>query len=142
VTELARRILAAFAESYPTSAHYQGGRKLCKAGYEEVLNGRASEGPAVERGSVVASDLAGRQTSVDLSSSGGSTTRVAERLDVRTLPFGTPDDVRREVAENIRILGAGGGYILAPCHNIQAVSPVENVVAMYEAGWELGRDPA
>ena len=56
----------------------------------------------------------------------------------QTLPFGTPDDVRREVADNIRILGAGGGYILAPCHNIQAVSPPENVVALYEAGLEFG----
>jgi uroporphyrinogen decarboxylase len=57
----------------------------------------------------------------------------------QTLPFGSADDVRREVADNIRILGAGGGYILAPCHNIQSVSPPENVVAMYEAGYELGR---
>jgi Uroporphyrinogen-III decarboxylase len=55
-----------------------------------------------------------------------------------TLPFGTVADVRREVAENLQILGAGGGYILGPCHNIQAVSPPENVVAMYEAGYELG----
>ncbi|NLV73609.1 MAG: uroporphyrinogen-III decarboxylase-like protein [Chloroflexi bacterium] len=55
-----------------------------------------------------------------------------------TLPFGTPADVRQEVADNLRILGAGGGYILAPCHNIQAVSPAENIVAMYEAGYELG----
>ena len=39
---------------------------------------------------------------------------------------------------NLRILGAGGGYILGPCHNIQAVSPPENIVAMYEAGYELG----
>jgi uroporphyrinogen decarboxylase len=36
----------------------------------------------------------------------------------------------------------GGGYILAPCHNIQAVSPVENVVALYETGLELGGNPA
>ena len=56
----------------------------------------------------------------------------------RTLPFGTPDDVKREVLENLDILGAGGGYILAPCHNIQSVSPPENVVAMYEAGYEHG----
>ena len=47
-------------------------------------------------------------------------------------------DVRREVEENIRILGAGGGYILAPCHNIQAVSPPENVVTMYDTGYEYG----
>lgn len=59
----------------------------------------------------------------------------------QTLPFGSVEDVRHEVAENIRILGASGGYILAPCHNIQAVSPAENVVAMYEAGYELGWAP-
>jgi len=55
-----------------------------------------------------------------------------------TLPFGTVDEVRQEVQDNLRILGAGGGYILAPCHNIQVVSPAENVVAMYEAGYEHG----
>jgi hypothetical protein len=32
----------------------------------------------------------------------------------------------------------GGGYILAPCHNIQAISPPENIVAMYETGYALG----
>ncbi len=56
----------------------------------------------------------------------------------QTLAFGTPADVRAEVAENLRTLGEGGGYILAPCHNIQAVSPPENIVALYEAGLELG----
>ncbi|MBX7255531.1 MAG: uroporphyrinogen-III decarboxylase-like protein [Candidatus Hydrogenedentes bacterium] len=55
-----------------------------------------------------------------------------------TLPFGTAEDVRQEVVDNLRILGAGGGYILAPCHNIQAVSPPENVVALYETGYEEG----
>jgi uroporphyrinogen decarboxylase len=55
-----------------------------------------------------------------------------------TLPFGTVGEVRQEVEDNLRILGAGGGYILAPCHNIQAVSPPENIVAMYEAAYELG----
>ncbi|MGC8666886.1 MAG: uroporphyrinogen decarboxylase family protein [Chthonomonadales bacterium] len=55
-----------------------------------------------------------------------------------TLAFGTVEEVRKEVEENLRILGAGGGYILAPCHNIQAVSPPENIVAMYQTGYELG----
>ncbi len=55
-----------------------------------------------------------------------------------TLPFGTVDEVRAEVLDNLRILGAGGGYIMAPCHNIQAVSPPENIVAMYETGYEHG----
>ncbi len=52
-----------------------------------------------------------------------------------TLPFGTVAEVRQEVLDNLRILGEGGGYILAPCHNIQAVGPAENVVAMYETAY-------
>lgn len=55
-----------------------------------------------------------------------------------TLPFGTVDEVRQEVLDNYRILGQDGGYILAPCHNIQAVTPPENIVAMYETGYEYG----
>ncbi|MBM4051077.1 MAG: uroporphyrinogen-III decarboxylase-like protein, partial [Planctomycetes bacterium] len=55
-----------------------------------------------------------------------------------TLAFGSVADVRREVADNIRILGKDGGYILGPCHNIQVVSPPENIVAMYEEGYALG----
>ena len=55
-----------------------------------------------------------------------------------TLPFGTVDEVRQDVLDNLRILGAGGGYILAPCHNIQANTPTENVVAMYRTGHEHG----
>ena len=49
-----------------------------------------------------------------------------------TLPFGTVEEVKAEVRDSLRILGEGGGYILAPCHNIQPLTPVENVVAMYE----------
>ena len=56
-----------------------------------------------------------------------------------TLVYGSVEDVREEVRTNLAVLGKGGGYILAPCHAIQAVSPPENVVAMYEAGYEYGR---
>lgn len=51
----------------------------------------------------------------------------------QTLPFASADEVRREAEENLAVLGAGGGYILAPCHNLQSITPVENVIAMYEA---------
>ena len=54
------------------------------------------------------------------------------------LPFGTVDDVRREVLDNYRILGAGGGYILCPCHNLQPVTPIENIAAMYQTGYYAG----
>jgi len=56
------------------------------------------------------------------------------------LPFGTPDDVRAEVRHNIDALACDGtGYILAPCHNLQAVSPVENIIAMYDEAWNYGK---
>ncbi|MBE7502402.1 MAG: uroporphyrinogen-III decarboxylase-like protein [Verrucomicrobiales bacterium] len=56
----------------------------------------------------------------------------------QTLPFGSTADVAREVEENYRTLGAGGGYILAPCHYLQDVTPPENIVALYETGYALG----
>jgi uroporphyrinogen decarboxylase len=56
----------------------------------------------------------------------------------RTIPFGTVEEVRQEVLDNYRILGEGGGYILCPCHNIQPVTPPENIIALYETGYEYG----
>lgn len=55
-----------------------------------------------------------------------------------TLPFGSEEEVRQEVHDNLRILGEGGGYILAPCHNIQPITPIKNVMAMYEEGYTMG----
>ena len=51
----------------------------------------------------------------------------------RTLPFGTPDEVRREVLERIGILNRGGGYVFNPIHNVVANVPPENLIAMYQA---------
>jgi hypothetical protein len=59
----------------------------------------------------------------------------------RTLPFGTREDVRNEVRERIRAMGPGGGYVFDAVHNVQALVPVENVLAMYEAAREYGRYP-
>ena len=59
----------------------------------------------------------------------------------KTLPFGTADEVRREVRERIRTFGQGGGYVFNTVHNVQPLSPVENVLAMYDAVREHGRYP-
>lgn len=56
----------------------------------------------------------------------------------RTLPFGNPEDVRREVSERIKAFGPGGGFIFNSIHNIQALTPVENLLAMYETLREEG----
>jgi len=50
----------------------------------------------------------------------------------QTLPFGTPDQVRAEVRERIEVFGRGGGFVFNAIHNIQARTPVENLLAMFE----------
>ena len=50
----------------------------------------------------------------------------------KTLPFGTPEDVKKEVIERIKFFGPGGGFIFNAIHNIQAKTPVENLVALFE----------
>jgi len=51
----------------------------------------------------------------------------------KTLPFGTPDEIRKEVRERIAIFGRGGGFVFNTVHNVQANTPPENLVALYEA---------
>jgi hypothetical protein len=55
----------------------------------------------------------------------------------KTLPFGTPAEVRAEVNERLRIFADGGGYVFNTIHNIQASVPPENVVAMFDAVLEF-----
>ena len=59
----------------------------------------------------------------------------------QTLPFGKPQDVRKEVIECFQTLGVNGGYICAPCHNIQPNTPVENILEMYNTIREISSDP-
>jgi len=56
----------------------------------------------------------------------------------RTLPFGTPEEVRREVRERLEILGLSGGFVFNPIHNVQANTSVENLLAMFETVREYG----
>ncbi len=56
----------------------------------------------------------------------------------KTLPFGTPQEVRQQVAERMRIFGKDGGFVFNPIHNVQACVPVENLLALYEAVKEYG----
>lgn len=54
----------------------------------------------------------------------------------RTLPFGTPQEVRDQVRERIEIFGPGGGFVFCTIHNVQAKTPIENLLAMFEVVWE------
>jgi len=59
-------------------------------------------------------------------------------IDLQELmPHGTPRQVKEEVKRLAGILGEKGGYIIAPAHNIQDDTPLENIFALYEAVKEL-----
>ena len=47
-----------------------------------------------------------------------------------TLPFGTSDEVSREVLQRIATLGRDGGLIIGPTHHVQLDTPMENFWAM------------
>lgn len=54
----------------------------------------------------------------------------------KTLPFGTPDEVRQQVRQRLEVFGKTRGYVFNTIHNIQCNTPVENILAMFDA---LGR---
>jgi len=50
----------------------------------------------------------------------------------KTLPFGTAEQVREQVLRRCEIFSKNGGFIFNTVHNIQAHTPVENIVTMLE----------
>lgn len=55
-------------------------------------------------------------------------------IDVQhLLPFSSPILIKDEVRRRMDILGKGGGYIVAPAHNIQPDTPIENILALFDA---------
>ncbi len=54
-----------------------------------------------------------------------------------TLPFKTPEEVREEVLQRCEIFSKNGGFVFNTVHNIQAKTPVENIVAMIDAVHEF-----
>ena len=59
-----------------------------------------------------------------------------------TLPFGSPDDVRAEVASRVSEVGRGGGLILGPTHHVQLDTPLENFWAMVDTVKGSGARPS
>jgi len=56
-----------------------------------------------------------------------------------TLPFGSVQDIRRQVRERVELLGPGGGYVFAAIHNIQADIPPQKILAVYETVRQCGK---
>lgn len=57
-----------------------------------------------------------------------------------TLPFGSVEDVRREVEDRIHRLAPGGGLTIAPNNVVQYDVPIENILAVYETAQQLTYD--
>jgi len=57
------------------------------------------------------------------------------------LPFGTPEEVRRDVRRRILDLAAGGGYVLSAVHNIQSDVNPGNIIAMFDEAYAFGTYP-
>ena len=55
----------------------------------------------------------------------------------RTLPKGSPEEIKRQVKERIECLAPGGGFIFGAVHNIQDDVPPENILAMWHTFMEL-----
>lgn len=59
----------------------------------------------------------------------------------RTLPFGTPDDVKRETLDALRYLAPGGGFVYGTSHFALYDVPIENVITLYETVGRYGAYP-
>jgi uroporphyrinogen-III decarboxylase len=55
----------------------------------------------------------------------------------KSLPFGRPQEVREEVLRRCEIFAPGGGFVFNSIHNLQAGTPVKNIVAMLGAVHEF-----
>jgi len=56
----------------------------------------------------------------------------------KTLPYGTPQEIKDEVKRRIQDLSPQGGFIFSAVHAIQADVPPENFMTMWEALQEYG----
>jgi hypothetical protein len=56
----------------------------------------------------------------------------------KVLPFGAPAQVREQVLRRCEIFAKAGGFVFNTVHNIQALTPVGNIVAMLDAVREFG----
>ena len=59
----------------------------------------------------------------------------------QVLPFGTPAQVREQALERLKIFSPGGGFVFNPIHNVQACTPVENLLALFDAVREFNGQP-
>ena len=85
---------------------------------------------------------AAAMNSADLKNNFGEKLTFHGGIDIQqVLPFGTKEEIESEVKTRVMDLGPGGGYILAPAHNVQADVKPENIIYMIDAVKKYGCYP-
>ena len=51
----------------------------------------------------------------------------------KVLSFGKPDEVEKQVLQTCKVFSENGGFVFNTVHNVQANTPIENVIAMFNA---------
>ena len=121
-TMLPRKLMAFSPECRPLTIIGQDARAQRPSGHRRP--GRHQR-PAIAAGLAQVVVAAQEQHGQRLSFYGGMSIQ-------KVMPFGTPDEVRNEARRLMSVLGRGGGYILAPSHDMPGDIPVENIVALIE----------
>jgi uroporphyrinogen decarboxylase len=63
-------------------------------------------------------------------------------IDIQNiLPFGTKEEIKNEVIDAIKALAPGGGFLMAPAHNVQSDVSAENLIYMVQCAKEFGQYP-
>ena len=57
-----------------------------------------------------------------------------------TLPFGTVDDVKKDVERCFKVAAPGGGFGLASSSSILPETPFDNIMTIYDHGQSFGRE--
>jgi len=58
-----------------------------------------------------------------------------------TVPFGSISEVEKEVLQRLRDVAPGGGLIIGPAHNVQPITPMDNLRTIYSTVLDKGRYP-
>lgn len=62
-------------------------------------------------------------------------------VDNYLLSYGSPQEIEKQVTEQIMKLGTGGGYVFSSVHNISAEVPPQNIEAFFRAAHKYGEYP-
>ena len=98
--------------------------------------------PRIPRGRSCSTAAARFGPSLGISSNAAEDICFHGNIDIQdVLPFGTKEDITAEVKDAIKALAPGGGFLLAPAHNVQGDVSAENLIHMVDCVKKYGNYP-